>query len=53
MKNAAGSDIPFVPVAHYSAVGEEGVAYVIENDLSISKEDVCTGPAAETDFCNG
>jgi D-xylose transport system substrate-binding protein len=53
VKNAAGADIPFVPVAHYSAVGEEGVAYVIENDLSISKEDVCTGPAAETDFCKG
>lgn len=49
--NAAGAEIPFVPVAHYSAVGEEGVAYVIENDLSISKEDVCQGAAAETAFC--
>lgn len=51
VENAAGAQIPFVPVAHYSAVGEEGVAYVIENDLSISKEDVCTGDAAETNFC--
>lgn len=51
VKNTADADIPFVPVAHYSAVGEEGVAYVIENDPSITKEDVCQGPAAETDFC--
>ena len=27
--------------ASYSAVGEEGVAYVIENDTSITKEMVC------------
>ena len=53
VKNTADGDIPFVPVAHYSAVGEEGVAYVIENDLSISKADVCQGEAAETNFCKG
>lgn len=53
VENSAGAQIPFVPVAHYEAVGEEGVAYVIENDLSISKEDVCQGEAAETPFCKG
>jgi D-xylose transport system substrate-binding protein len=51
VENAAGAQIPFVPIPHYSAVGEEGVAYIIENDPSIAKEDVCQGEAAETDFC--
>ncbi len=51
VENSAGAQIPFVPVAHYVAVGEEGVAYVIENDLSVSKEAVCQGEAAETPFC--
>ena len=51
VENAAGAQIPFVPIPHYSAVGEEGVAYIIENDPSITKEDVCQGEAAETDFC--
>ncbi|WP_136659746.1 sugar ABC transporter substrate-binding protein [Nitratireductor sp. XY-223] len=51
VKNAADGDVPFVPVGHYSAVGEEGVAYVIEHDTSISKDDVCQGAAADTDFC--
>lgn len=51
VKNGVGAAVRFVPVASYSAVGEEGVAYVIENDSSISKEDVCTGAAAETSFC--
>ncbi|MEP3280324.1 MAG: sugar ABC transporter substrate-binding protein [Stappiaceae bacterium] len=50
VKNGVGADVNFVGVASYSAVGEEGVAYVIENDTSVSKEDVCKG-AAETDFC--
>lgn len=49
--NGAGAEVAFVPVGSYSAVGEEGVTYIIENDSSISKEDVCQGPAAETDFC--
>ncbi|MEM7022097.1 MAG: sugar ABC transporter substrate-binding protein [Pseudomonadota bacterium] len=49
--NGADAEVAFVPVGHYSAEGEEGVAYVIENDTSISKEDVCQGPAAETNFC--
>ena len=51
VKNAADADVPFVPVDHYSVVGEEGVAYVIENDLSISKDAVCQGDAAATAFC--
>jgi len=51
VENAAGAQIPFVPVDFYSAVGEEGVAYIIEHDPSISKEDVCQGEAAETAFC--
>lgn len=50
VKNGVGADVNFVGVASYSAVGQEGVAYVIENDTSVSKEDVCKG-AAETDFC--
>ncbi len=53
VENAVGAQIPFVPVAHYSAVGEEGVAYVIENDPSITREAVCEGAAAETAFCKG
>lgn len=53
VKNGVGADVNFVGVASYSAVGEEGVAYVIENDTSISKEDVCQGVAAETSFCKG
>ena len=53
VKNGVGADVNFVAVASYSAVGEEGVAYVIENDTSITKEMVCQGPAAETAFCSG
>ena len=52
VKNGVDADVPFVPVEHYSAVGEDGVAYVIENDPSISKEDVCQGAASETSFCS-
>ena len=51
--NGVGAQVPFVPVDHYSVVGEKGVSYVIENDLSISKDAVCTGPAANTSFCKG
>ena len=51
VQNGVGADVNFVAVASYSAVGEEGVAYVIENDTSITKEMVCEGTAAETDFC--
>lgn len=53
VKNGVGADVNFVAVASYSAVGEEGVAYVIENDTSITREMVCQGPAAETSFCSG
>ena len=49
--NGAGAEVAFVPVASYSAVGAEGVAYVIENDPSITKEMVCQGEAAATGFC--
>ena len=52
VKNEAGGDVPFVPVGSYSAVGEAGVAYVIEQDTSISKADVCKGEAGSTSFCN-
>ncbi len=51
VKNDADADIPFVPVAFYEAVGDEGVAYVIEHDPTVTKEAVCAGPAAETAFC--
>ena len=51
VKNGVGHDVNYVSVGSYSAVGDEGVAYVIENDTSISKEDVCQGETAETDFC--
>ena len=49
--NGVGAEVAFVPVASYSAVGETGVAYVIENDTSITKEMICQGEAAETSFC--
>ncbi|WP_417260733.1 MULTISPECIES: sugar ABC transporter substrate-binding protein [Alphaproteobacteria] len=51
VKNDADADIPFVPVDYYEAVGTEGVAYVIEHDLSVTKDAVCEGVAADTDFC--
>ena len=51
--NEADGTVPFVPVDHYSVVGEEGVQYVIDNDLSITKDAVCQGAAAETSFCKG
>ena len=38
-------------ILDYNAVGDAGVAYVIEHDSSISKEDVCQGTAASTSFC--
>ena len=49
--NGVGAEVAYVPVGSYSAVGAEGVAYVIENDPSISKDMVCQGEAAETEFC--
>jgi D-xylose transport system substrate-binding protein len=49
--NGVGAEVAFVPVGSYSAVGEEGVAYVIQNDTSIEKAMVCEGIAADTDFC--
>ena len=49
--NSAGKEVPMVPVGFYNAVGEKGVAYVINNDPSISKADVCKGEAAQTSFC--
>jgi D-xylose transport system substrate-binding protein len=51
VKNTADADIPFVPVAFYEAVGDAGVAYVVEKDPTVEKTDVCVGPAAETAFC--
>ena len=51
VQNGVGADVAFVPVDSYSAVGAEGVAYVIENDPSISKEMICQGEAAKTAFC--
>ena len=49
--NGVGAEVAYVPVGSFSAVGAEGVAFVIENDPSISKEMVCQGEAAATDFC--
>ncbi|MFV1635790.1 sugar ABC transporter substrate-binding protein [Phaeobacter gallaeciensis] len=51
VQNGVGADVAFVPIDAYSAVGAEGVAYVIENDPSITKDMVCQGQAASTDFC--
>lgn len=51
VKNGVGAEVAYVPVGSYSAVGAEGVAYVIENDPSITKDMVCQGEAATTDFC--
>ncbi len=51
VQNGVGANVAFVPVDSYSAVGAEGVAYVIENDPSITKDMVCQGEAAATDFC--
>ena len=49
--NSVGKEVPMVPVGFYNAVGEKGVQYVIDNDSSISKADVCQGEAAKTNFC--
>jgi len=51
VKNTADADISFVPVAFYEAVGDEGVAYVIDHDPTVEKSAVCAGPAADTAFC--
>lgn len=51
VQNGVGADVAFVPVDSYSAVGAEGVAYVIENDPTVTKEAVCQGEAASTAFC--
>lgn len=51
VKNTADADIPFVPVAFYEAVGDEGVTYVIDHDPTVEKAAVCEGVAAETAFC--
>ncbi|MBT3467439.1 MAG: substrate-binding domain-containing protein [Marinovum sp.] len=49
--NGVGAEVAYVPVGSYSAVGVDGVAYVIANDTSITKEMICQGEAAETTFC--
>ncbi len=49
--NAVDAPVDFVPVSHYSVEGDEGVAYVIENDPSIQWDDVCQGAAAEALIC--
>ena len=51
--NSAGKEVPMVPVGFYNAVGEAGVQYVIDNDPSSTKADVCKGEAAATSFCKG
>ena len=51
--NSAGKEVPMVPVGFYNAVGEAGVQYVIDNDPSITKADVCKGEAAATSVCKG
>ncbi len=51
VKNTADADIPFVPVAFYEAVGDEGVSYVIDHDPTVEKSAVCEGVAADTAFC--
>jgi D-xylose transport system substrate-binding protein len=49
--NGVGAEVAYVPVGSYSAIGADGVDYVIENDASITKDMVCQGEAASTDFC--
>ncbi|MGI9346662.1 MAG: ABC transporter substrate-binding protein [Gammaproteobacteria bacterium] len=49
--NGVGKRVPAALVEFYSAMGEKGVQYVIDNDPTISKSDVCKGEAANTDFC--
>ena len=51
VKNGVGAEVAYVPVGSYSAVGVDGVAYVIANDASITKDMVCQGEAAQTTFC--
>ncbi|MCR8723363.1 ABC transporter substrate-binding protein [Frigidibacter sp. ROC022] len=51
VQNGVGADVAFVPIDAYSAVGTEGVGYVIEHDPSVTREMVCQGEAAKTDFC--
>ena len=49
--NGVGAEVAYVPVGSYSAVGVDGVAYVIANDKSITKDMICQGEAAATTFC--
>lgn len=51
VKNGVGAEVAYVPVGSYSAIGADGVAYVVDNDPSISKDMICQGEAAATDFC--
>ena len=50
--NGVGAKVAYVPVGSFSAVGARGVAYVVEQDPSISKGMVCQGEAASTGYCN-
>ncbi len=49
--NTAGGKVGLVAVPFHDIVGEKGVEFVIENDSTISKQDVCKGAAASTAFC--
>ena len=49
--NGVGAEVAYVPVGSYSAVGVDGVAYVIANDKSMTKDMICQGEAAMTTFC--
>lgn len=49
--NSAGKQVPMVPVGFYNAVGEKGVRYVVDADPAHSKDAVCKGEAAKTNYC--
>lgn len=51
VQNGVGADVAFVPVDSYSAVGADGVSYVIEHDPSIEMDMVCAGEVTSLDFC--
>lgn len=49
--NEVGASVPHAETSYYVAVDEEGIQYIIDNDPSIEREEVCEGATADTDFC--
>ena len=53
VKNGVGHEMNFIEVSYKEIKTPEDVQFIVDNDLSISKEDVCTSLTQHVAFCKG